>query len=115
MLAGVASAMHMISEIGAELVVGRGQGAVVATALARPRVVEEALFARAVSHEAGSIYSGAWHHIKARLSYAPELYGAAKAERVFEAVPSLFAPCMPGEDPHLTLVVAPKSGPKTFS
>ena len=24
-------------------------------------------------------------------------------------------PCMPGEDPHITLVILPKSGPRTFS
>ena len=61
------------------------------------------------------MFSGAWHDIRAVICYAPRLYGSAKAERLFEAMPQLADPAQPGEEFHQAVVVMPTRGPSSFA
>ncbi len=61
------------------------------------------------------MFSAAWHSIRAVISHAPKLYGALRAERLFEAVPTLMDPARPDEDFVPSVVVLPTSGPSRFA
>ena len=54
LLSGCCSALREAARVGAHLIIGEGQGAVVAAALARPRVVEHALFSRSIPGRRGA-------------------------------------------------------------
>ena len=69
----------------------------IAATLARPRIVEAALTARSTQEDEGEMFSAAWHTIRVCVCHALRLYGSAKAERLFEAMPSLAEPAKSGE------------------
>jgi len=115
LLSGCCSALREAARVGAHLIIEEGQGAVVAAALARPRVVEHALFSRSIQADEGASFSAAWHNIRAVASYGPRLFGVAKAERLFEAYPALLETAQPGEEFHPTAVILPDRGPTLFA
>ncbi len=115
LLSATTSVLREAARLGAQLIVGDGQGAVAAAALARPRVVEAGLCSRSVQSDEGSMFSRAWHTIRAVVINAPKLYGSLRAERIFEAVPTFSDPARPDETFIPTVVVLPADGPSEFA
>ena len=115
LLAGVCSALRESARAGAQLIVGDGQGAIIAAALARPRIVEAALIARSTQADEGSMFSAAWHAIRVIVCNAPKLYGSARVERLFEALPTAGGASAARRGIPPDVVVKPLAGPSQFA
>ena len=75
-MTAVAKAIRALAFHDCEIVLGFGQGAIVALALSRPRVVELALAARVVQPEESRELSPAWHRVRLAIAVEPLLLRA---------------------------------------
>ena len=90
-LTSVVTAIRGVCEHQSEVVFGLGQGAVVAAALALPRVLETALASKTVTHTEVADLARAWSRLRAVHMLAPCLTKAlSEVRRLEAAVPELF-------------------------
>ncbi|HIL57533.1 MAG TPA: hypothetical protein EYG39_06465, partial [Rhodothermales bacterium] len=113
-LAAVSSVVRSIGPRGTELVVGIGQGAVVATLLARPRIVEAALAARVAQPAEGPDLSAAWHALRAILLVGPALFKTSSFQKLVDSVPEVLESPRPGEGFVPCFLRGGHSGPDDF-
>ena len=97
LLTGASHALREMSSRGANVVIGCGQGGLIATLLGHPLVVEAALSSKAVSAEDALAVARAWVDIRLALVVAPWMLKCVKSTRDLRlAVPELFAPVPEG-------------------
>ena len=113
--AGCVSALREAGRVGAALIAGEGQGAIIAASLSRPRLVEAALAARQVQDDEATMFSEAWHGVRAILCQAPRVHVTTRIEQLQEAIPEITERPLPGEDHHHVFVISPAAGSSSFS
>ena len=73
-LGAVERMLREAADVSAQFIVGRGQGATILLGLLRPTVVEQALYARAVSPDDARRLAASWQNIRGMIAIEPRLY-----------------------------------------
>ena len=91
LLTGVSHALREMSSRGARVVLGCGQGGLIAALLGNPLVVEAALASKAVSAEDSLWVARAWGDVRLAIIVAPWMLKSQKNTKdLHQAVPELF-------------------------
>ena len=98
LLTGLAHALREMSTRGAVVVLGCGQGALIAALLGHPWVVEAALASKAVSADDALEVARAWAQIRLAIIVAPWMLKSVKGTKdLHQALPELFWPIPEGQ------------------
>lgn len=97
-LTSLVTAVRGVADKQVGVVLGLGQGAVIAAAITMTRLVETALASKIVTHTEAPLLAAAWSRIRAALMVAPCITKAlSDVRRLGEAVPELFESAPSGE------------------
>jgi len=112
--AGLVSMMNQIVVTEPDLIIGCGQGAIIALLAGLPLVLEKACRMRATTQDTTKDYRRAWARIRAIVAFDPSLQlSGLGADSVHVAVPEISKP-QPTKMPKF-LVVSPKFHQKDFA
>ena len=100
LLAGVAAVVRELPPRSPQIVVGIGQGGLVAALLTRPRLVELALAGRHAAPDEGVELSRAWHSVRAVVVWRPRLLPNFDFGLAATAIQEMGHPTASGEEPH---------------
>ena len=110
LLTSVAAVLRECRASHPSVVLGSGQGGLVALACAYPRVAEAALASRCAREDEGRCVAEAWRDIHTFVVIGPRFSSPSRSGLLESAVPELFkATC--GEERPAPLVFVPSSGP----
>ena len=87
LLSGVAAVARELTTRSIDVLIGVGQGALVAYLFSLPRLVEFALAGRHAQPSEGPELSAAWHGVRAVVLYRPRIFRATPFERMVKALP----------------------------
>ena len=103
-LTSIVALGRQVARMDADLVLGVGQGGVIATGYARPALLEFALQARNVQREEVRQIAGAWSKLKGSVVSNPRLGKASVGMKLLElAFPVLFDAAYPENGPRVTV------------
>ena len=101
-LTSIVALGRQVARMDADLVLGEGQGAVIAAGYARPALLEFALQARNVQREEVRLVVGAWSKVKGCVLLKPRLGKAGVGLKLLElALPELFDLAYPRQGPRI--------------